>query len=469
MWRKHKDRITQLNRKLAQQAGEREQALQQLQALQASLEQQVEKRTAALSAAIEVGRAAASILEMETLTHRMVHLVREKFELDYVGLYLVDGSGRYAILRADAGAQGHRIQERGNRFEIGGQSPVGSACKLFQPRISQKVEQKREHSACDNCSVMALPLLTGDHLVGALETHSTRPEAFGDEELSVLKLVADQLALAVDNALKFSTEAALLEATSPLYRANRTLAAATTVDDIVRAIIGVVASTEADGCAVAAFDSPASSSPVPARTGAGRTGPQRGESNDQREMVTFLRSWDRRGASRFPTGVPMKTEATHLPLSTVSTFWAVDDVTRETDIPEQARKSLARLGNRALVNVPLRSGDQVTGFVLVYRAEAGPFSPAAIRLYEALVDQAAAALERAHLLEEARRRAAHDRLLREIASRTRQTLDMETMLQTAADEIYQALGLDEVVIRLATDEEESVQLTGKGNGDGYMG
>jgi GAF domain-containing protein len=463
------NRLIQLNQELAQQTREREEALQRVQALQANLEQQVMARTAALRTAIEVGQAAASTLEMDPLTHRMVHLIQDKFELAYVGLYLVDSSGRYAILKAGASTKGHRIREGSDRFEIGGRSLVGSACALLQPRMSWPAKDESETSdsfSCpDNCSVMALPLTVGKHLVGALDLHSARSEAFADEELSVLKLIADQLALAVDNARKFSTEAALLEATSPLYRANRALASATTVDEVVRAIIGVVACTEADGCAVAAFDSP----PSPGLTAGTGSSPQRGESNDQREMVTFLRSWDRRGASRFPTGVPMKTEATHLPLSAISTFWVVDDITRETHIPEQTRQSLARLGNRALVNVPLRTGDRIIGFVLVYRTEAGPFSSAAIRLYETLVDQAAVALERAHLLVETRRRADHDRLLREIASRMRQTLDMETMLQTSADEIYQALDLDEVVIRLVIREENDAKLAEKGNGDGYMG
>jgi len=105
---------------------------------------------------------------------------------------------------------------------------------------------------------------------------------------------------------------------------------------------------------------------------------------------------------------------------------------------------------------------QAIGFVTIYRTGAGSFSPVSIRLYEALADQAAVAMERQRLLDEARSRAARERLISQVTARMRESLDVRRVLETAADEIYQALGLDKVIIRLAAAAPES---TGEVPGD----
>ena len=48
-----------------------------------------------------------------------------------------------------------------------------------------------------------------------------------------------------------------------------------------------------------------------------------------------------------------------------------------------------------------------------------------------------------------------DRLIGEVSARIRGTLDLETVLRAAADEIYRALDLEEVVVRLAAEEPDS--------------
>jgi GAF domain-containing protein len=77
-------------------------------------------------------------------------------------------------------------------------------------------------------------------------------------------------------------------------------------------------------------------------------------------------------------------------------------------------------------------------------------------LVEAVSQQLALALENARLLEETQRRAASEQLIGQVTTRMRETLDVDTVLQTAAREIREALGLSKIVIRLATPEPETV-------------
>ena len=394
----------------------------------------LEQRAIQLATAADVGRAAASILELESLSHQVVDLVRDRFDLYYAGLFLLDEAGNHAVLEAGSGEAGRIMKEQGHSLEVGGLSMVGAACARREARIALDVGE--EPVRFDNPvlpethSEMALPLLMGDRVLGALDVQSTEAAAFSEEDVTVLQLVADQVAVAVDNALKFSEEGEVLEATSPLFRASRRLASAVTTDDIVQAILDSVAETEADGCAVARLNiSP----------------------DGEVRSAEFLGNWDRRGASQFPLGVTLPASAWPIALERIASFWTIEDIDQVGGEADDMRQFLSRFGGRGFVNIPLRAAGRMIGFVSIHRYEAGAFSPVSIRLYETLADQAAVALEGARLLEDAQHRAAREQALSRVSARMRETLDPDTVLRTAVDEIAGALGLAALDLRLGTD------------------
>jgi hypothetical protein len=65
------------------------------------------------------------------------------------------------------------------------------------------------------------------------------------------------------------------------------------------------------------------------------------------------------------------------------------------------------------------------------------------------------ALESARLHQDTQRRAIRERLISEVTGRMRQTLDVETVLKTAVDEIYQAMDLSELVIRMTSEAPDN--------------
>jgi GAF domain-containing protein len=408
----------------------------------------LERRAVQLATAAEVGRVAASILHPETLAHQVVELVRGRFHLHYVGLFLMDSTGKYAVLEAGTGEPGRTMKEEGYRLEVGGVSMVGAACAQRQACVAQDADGEGGRSSSNQAwkaallpetrSEIALPLVVGERVLGALDLQSTTRGAFSEEDTAVLQLVADQVAVAVENALKFSREADLLEATSPLFRVSRRLVSAVSTDEIVETIATSVAETEADGCVVGRLN--------------------RGV-NDDVESVTILRDWYRHPASRgwkVPTGTTFPADAFSLPLQVVTSFWVLEDTTRSLDrslredqqASEALRLFLAEYDGGGFVNVPLRVADQVIGFVSVYRTAGGAFSPVSIRLYETLADQAAVAMERARLLDEAQARAGREHVIADVTARMRETLDVDVVLQTAVAEMAKALDLPKVEVRL---------------------
>jgi GAF domain-containing protein/HAMP domain-containing protein len=424
------DELTLLARTFNQMAVRSRDLISVLEQRVADRTRDLEQRAVRLTTAADVGRAATSILDLATLLTQVVSLVCERFDLYYAGLFVVDDAGEYAVLEAGSGEPGRLMKEQGHKLQVGGASMVGTACAQKKARIALDVgeEPMRFDNPLlpDTRSEMAHPLIVGDHVLGALDVQSTEPAAFSEEDITILQLVADQVAVAMDNARKFSDEAALLEAASPVYRTSRRLAAAATTDEIAQVVLDAIAETEADGAALTWFNR---------------------ASDGQVETVTLLGSWDRRGSSRFPIGVPMPPSAS-FPLDLSSRFFVVEDAAQDTHLPEATREHISRAGMAALVNIPLQAGDRAIGFIRVDRAMAGSFSRTTLGLYRALADQASVALERARLLEETQRRVAQERLAASITRRIRSYTDVDTILRIALQELGHALGAADGLIQL---------------------
>ncbi len=201
---------------------------EQIRDLVSGLEQRVAERTADLErrsaymrASAEVGRAAASILDVDELTRQVVELIREHFRLYYVGLFLVDSSQQWAVLQAGTGEAGQALRARGHRLPVGEGSMVGWCIANTQPRVALEVGEDAVRLATaelpDTRSEAALPLFSRGRVLGALTVQSDQPGAFDQAALAVLQLMADQVAVALDNAQLFAESQANLESARRAY------------------------------------------------------------------------------------------------------------------------------------------------------------------------------------------------------------------------------------------------------------
>jgi len=193
-----------------------------LQDFQENLERQVQARTALLKASYEVGQAIASILNPEELIQRVAHLIGERFGFYYVAIFLLDESGRWAELREATGEAGRVLKASGHRLEVGGKSMVGTAISTRQARVALDVGT--EAVRFDNPllpytrSEMALPLIVGERVLGALDVQSTKQAAFGAPEIETLQSMANQVAIAIENARLFASAQKNLEEMQAIQR-----------------------------------------------------------------------------------------------------------------------------------------------------------------------------------------------------------------------------------------------------------
>jgi DNA-binding LacI/PurR family transcriptional regulator/GAF domain-containing protein len=394
----------------------------------------LQRRAVQIEASAEVGRAITSIFEIDELLQQTATLISDRFGFYHVGIFLVDAAGEWAVLREATGEAGARMKAEGHRLAVEETSMVGWTAVHREPRIALDVGEDAVRFAHPllpyTHSEMTLPLVVGDKLLGVLNVQSTEEGAFDQEDVRTLQGMADQVAIAIQNARRVSDEAALLEVTSPIYRTSRLLTTATTRTEVADAIIASVGETGADGCIVVEFEFSPTGEP---------------------EALLYLGVWRRDREPQFQAGLRLPIAESPFPLEMVSTLWTVPDVEQDDRLPRSARVVFQATGARALVNIPLRSGERVIGQVVVIRATPGPFTEAALRLYEMLSDQAAVALERAELLEEAQQRAERELQARRMIDDIRRAVDLERALEIAAQELSQTMRVPHISIDLGAD------------------
>jgi GAF domain-containing protein len=175
-----------------------------------------------LETAAEVSRAATSVLDPDELVRQAVDVIRDRFDLYYAGLFLLDENGHWAVLRAGTGEPGRQMLKADHKLEVGGRSMVGWCTANARARIALDVGE--EAVRFDNPllpethSEMALPLISRGRVIGALDVQSVEAVAFSDEDIAVLQTMADQVAVAIDNAHLFTEAQARLEAVQAAHR-----------------------------------------------------------------------------------------------------------------------------------------------------------------------------------------------------------------------------------------------------------
>ncbi|MDF1498889.1 MAG: GAF domain-containing protein [Anaerolineales bacterium] len=175
-----------------------------LSELYRSLEQRVQDRTEQIRTASEVARDAVAIRDVETLLNETVNLITNRFGYYHAGVFLLDPQRENAVLRAASSEGGKRMLQRGHRLPVGKVGIVGYVTGTGKPRIALDVGADQVHFANPDLpstrSELALPLSAGDQIIGALDVQIEDPQAFAEEDVLVLQTMADQLAVAIENA-----------------------------------------------------------------------------------------------------------------------------------------------------------------------------------------------------------------------------------------------------------------------------
>jgi GAF domain-containing protein/CheY-like chemotaxis protein len=169
-----------------------------------NLHRQAERRSRLLKAANRVGKEVTSILDLEKLLPQTVNIICESYGLYYAGVFLVDEAAEYAVLRAGYGKAGKAMVADGHKLKIGTDSMIGACIAMSEARIALDVGEERVHFKNPHLphtrSEMALPLIYGGKVLGAVTIQSSEERAFSEDDITTLTTMAEHLAVAINNA-----------------------------------------------------------------------------------------------------------------------------------------------------------------------------------------------------------------------------------------------------------------------------
>jgi GAF domain-containing protein/CHASE3 domain sensor protein len=369
----------------------------QLQEVVGTLEQRVAERTQGLKTAAEVARATTSVLDPDQLLRQVVDLARERFNLYYVGLFLLDKERKFAVLRAGTGEAGQQMLVHGHKLEVGGDSMIGQCVARSEARIALDVGEESAHFdnpfLPETRSEMALPLRSRGRVIGAMTVQSMQEAAFDEADVAVMQTLADQVAVAIDNAQLFAeTQAALqeMEATQRRY-------------------LGQAWSEYARSGAVSGYE--------------------------------YSKEYGQAQAEVVPLGDEALPEVQQAIMNLRPGLGNSDGDHGQTG--ESASSVLV---------APIVLRGQPIGALGFRQAEGDrQWSADDVALAETIAEELALAMENTRLLEETQRRAARERLTGQVAGHMREILDVDSVLRTAAREIGEALQLHDLSIQLEMD------------------
>jgi len=190
--------------------------IQSLETRVAERTQSLERRAVQFQVTSEVAREAAAIQSPEKLLKDVASLIPDRFGFDHTGIFLIEkmdapettsdssnSTEDFAVLRAASSEGGQRMLKRGHRLKVGQQGIVGYVASTGLPRIALDVGQDAVFFNNPDLpltrSEMALPLKIQNKVIGVLDVQSNLPSAFKDDDIAILQIMADQLALAIEN------------------------------------------------------------------------------------------------------------------------------------------------------------------------------------------------------------------------------------------------------------------------------
>ena len=173
--------------------------------LQRELQSQVGRYTRNLDIAARIGHETATLRDIDKLLNRAINLICEEFGFYHAQVFLLDDVGKNAVLVYSYGETGQKLLEQNFKIPVGSESVIGTVTATGQPLIiNDTAKPEGPHRVNpllpQTRAEMALPLQISDQIIGALDIQSVIANSFRAEELRTFQLLADQIALAIQNA-----------------------------------------------------------------------------------------------------------------------------------------------------------------------------------------------------------------------------------------------------------------------------
>ncbi|XWX03231.1 GAF domain-containing protein [Aggregatilineales bacterium SYSU G02658] len=177
----------------------------QVQRVFSDLKTQAAKSSREVQLTQEIAQVALDVRDIDVLMTRIVTLITDNFPVIYhAQVFLIDPSGRYAVLRASTGRAGQELLRRGHRLEVGSVSVIGQVTEQGQIVVVRDIGASAVHRQNEflpeTQAELAIPLKLENRVIGALDVQSKERDSFSEELIATLQTLANQITIAIENA-----------------------------------------------------------------------------------------------------------------------------------------------------------------------------------------------------------------------------------------------------------------------------
>lgn len=359
----------------------------QLRTVIASLEQQIRR----LGVAATLSEHLNAILNIDELFTEVVNQVKDSFDYYHTQIYVIDERGEYLVAAEGTGSAGQQMKADGHRIALTSSTSLvanaarsGIAIDVTDVREVQDWSPNKLLPATQ--SEIAVPILIDGEIVGVLDVQNDVVGGLDAGDETLLRSLANQVAVAMANARLFEQNQLALRETETLYTISQRMIAAATPTELIAAVVEEVAIPVFNRAVLLIFDY---------------------DQSEEIEALYIHANWYS-GQGRRPTKVgttygPQALKSHKFYLGKVPVFF--NNIQEDERSDDAAIEFTKQLNIRAMAVLPLWVQERQLGILLLQGEDPYHFSQHEIQPYRSVLNQLAVALENQRLLQEAQQRA----------------------------------------------------------------
>lgn len=380
-----------------------------------------------IETAAEIARDISGSLNLDELLSKAVQLIRERFDFYHAAVFLLDLPGEFALVREATGDAGAQMKRQGYKIGVGSKSIVGYVTGKGELLVVNDTAKDMTFFPNpllpETRAEAAIPLRIGDRILGALDVQSRTPFAFHEDNLRSLQILADQLAIAVENSELFAETQEHLSQHRLLHHITSSAASGATLEEALEsAVSGLQVTLGGDRVMILLLDKDKHYLEVKASIGYAED-----ISNMKVEMGSGVTGW----------------AAAHR------------RALRLRDVREDPRYMQISANTKSEMAIPLIYRNEVLGVINVESEQTDAYSENDEEMLGTLGGSLAAVIANARLVEQIRSQSERERLINEITDRIRRSTDIQSILHTTASEISRATGARYTSINIVPKTGES--------------
>ncbi len=395
-----------------------------------------ERRIAELNVLNRIGQATTSTLDLDAILLSIYERLAEARVLDVESFYIAIYDAERDRLRF------YPVVDRGVLYEASeGPARQGMAGRIVQerqPLLIEDIAQAEREGKIEYVSLagwegertqsyMGVPMLVGEELVGIIAAQSYRRAAYGEREKQFLLTVANQVAVAIQNARLFREREHRLAELAILNEIGRALSSALRLDELTEIVHEQVGRIfDATNFYIAAYE----------------------EATDEWETLFEIEEGKRIPPERYQVGAGLtghiirnKSPLLFRSRAEIETFH------EQQGIRTIGRPALSWLG------VPLIAADKVVGVMAIQSYEQeNLYSEQDLALFSTIAAQAAIAIDNARLFQERERRITELAILNEIGRALSSALERDQVTRAIYEQVGRIFDTTNFYIALYDEE-----------------